>query len=108
MNISSKCHIQLKCISKSKLNVFIHKIIISIFSHRNLINSLIFSINDSNSLRVLSSIEEISHINIIFLNILITHFEDYKTDLDTIKIIIHDNQIEIYQINLDIFNQLMK
>ena len=73
-----------------------------------LTDSSILSINDSDSMRIPSSIEEISHINIALLNILIIHLEDYEIDLDAIKIIIHDNQIKVYQINLDIFNQLMK
>ena len=108
MNISSNHYIQLEYISKSKINTSIHRVIISIFNHRNLIDLSIFFVNDLNSLRISSSIEKISHINITFLNILIIHLENYEIDLDIIKIIIHDNQIEVYQVNLDIFNQLMK
>ena len=61
------------------------------FNYQNLIDISIFSINNSNSLRISSLIEEISYINITFLNILIIYLENYKIDLDIIKIIIYDN-----------------
>ena len=108
VNIFSNYHNQSECISKGKANASIHTIITSMFSHRNLIDSLILSANDLNSLRISSSIEEISYINIIFLNILIIHLKDYEINLNAIKIIIHDNQIKTCQVNLNIFNQLMK
>ena len=107
-NMPSNHRIQFGCIFKRKVNASIHIVITSVFSHRNLIDSSIFFTNDSNSLRIPSSIGEISRINIAFLNILIIHLENYEIDLDAIKTIIHDNQIEVYQVNLDIFNQLMK
>lgn len=53
-------------------------------------------------------IEEIPHIDITLLNTLITCLEDYKTGLDAVKIIIHDNQIEARQANLNKFNHSME
>ena len=55
-----------------------------------------------------SLVKEIPHINIILLNTLITHLEDYETGLNAVKTTIHDNQIKAHQANLDIFNQLME
>ena len=78
------------------------------FNHRNLTDSSVLPANDSDSMRIPSLVGEIPHINIAFLNILITHLEDYETDLDAVKTIIHDNQIKAHQANLDIFNQLME
>ena len=72
-----------------------------------LIHWILFA-NNLNSLRISSLIEEISYINIAFLNILIIHLKDYEINLNAIKIIIHDNQIEVCQVNFDIFNQLIK
>ena len=100
--------IQPGCISKSKANAPIHIVTAPAFSHRNLIDPSVLPANDLDSLRIPSPIGEISHINIALFNILIIHLEDYETDLDAIKTIIHDNQIEVCQANLDIFNQLMK
>ena len=106
--MSSKRRIQLGRIFKGKVIAPIHRVIAPAFSHWNLIDSLILPANDLDPLRIPSPIGEISHINIAFFNILITHLEDYEIDLDAIKIIIHNNQIETCQVNLDIFNQLME
>ena len=106
--MSSKRHIQPGCISKSKANAPIHRVTTPAFSHRNLIDPPVLPANDLDPLRIPSPVGEIPHINIALLNTLITHLEGYETGLDAVKTIIHDNQIEAHQANLDIFNQLME
>ena len=72
-------------ISKSKANAPIRRVTAPAFSHRNLIDLPILPANDLDPLRIPSSVEEIPHINIALLNILITRLEGYETGLDAVK-----------------------
>src|SRR5438046_6068853 len=105
----SKHHTQAGCISKGKANTTIHRVTTPVLHQSDLIGPLILPVNDLNSLRIPSltpqiprPVEEIPHINIAFLNILIIHLEDYETGLNAVKTIIHDNQIKAHQANLNI------
>ena len=110
-----KRHTQAGHISKGKANTTIHRVTTPALRQPDLIGPPVLPVNDPNPLqipsltpRIPSSVKEIPHINIILLNTLITHLEDYETGLNAVKTIIHDNQIKAHQANLDIFNQLME